>query len=52
MTNVSRGATIEQKWDQAGPGGLQEVPTNQPKCETNKTKRKRKHKDDKNKCCF
>ena len=35
MTNVTRGATIDQKMDQAGPGGWQGAPTNQPTCEKN-----------------
>ena len=33
MKNVTRGATIDQKWEQTGPGGSQGVPTNQYKCE-------------------
>ena len=43
MKNVTRGTTIDQKWDRAGPGGWQGVPTNQPKCEKTKNERKRKH---------
>ena len=39
MKNVTRGATIDQKWDQAGPGGWQGVPTNQPKCKNKQTKK-------------
>ena len=36
MKNVTRGATIDQKWDQANPGGWHGVPASQPKCEAMK----------------
>ena len=36
MKHVTRGATIDQKWDQAGPGGWQGVPKHQPKYDNKK----------------
>ena len=33
MKNATRGAAIDHKWDQAGPGGWQGVPANQSKYE-------------------
>ena len=48
MKNVTRGATIDQKWDQAGPGGgkgYQQI--NQNVKISIKQKRQRKHKNEK-----
>ena len=53
MNNVTRGATSDQKWHQAGPGGWQwgtNKSTNTVKTITNK--RKRKHTNEKTRFVF